>query len=251
MAQVDEELESWGEDLQESDWRDGEGGQQEDTIESSEPIARYSVKSGEKITFLSGDNDTQYQDLWQEIADLSPDALSNTYIETFEVYNEPSSDSLAFVHDEDGNGKWVVAVNVATHSESTVQEQKATLIHELAHIITLNASQMSTGNSCQTYEAIEGCTKSTSYMNMFVKQFWGSDTSKDYDKDEFVTEYAPSAPEEDIAESFAFFVLENDFNKSNVRNEKVNFFNSYPELKEVRTAMRNVLAQDVIRMRKQ
>ena len=66
----------------------------------------------------------------------------------------------------------------------------------------------------------------------------------------FVTEYAITSPEEDIAESFAFFVLESNHNNSSTRNSKVNFFNSYPELIAIRNEMRNTLTKNTLKLKK-
>jgi hypothetical protein len=80
---------------------------------------------------------------------------------------------IAYVSDDDGNGKWKVDINLPVHTSSDIKEQKATLIHELSHIITLNKDQfIASSGVCPNYETDEGCTKSTSYMNNFVKKFW-------------------------------------------------------------------------------
>ena len=66
----------------------------------------------------SGTDAIEYQNLWKEVADLSPDSLSDAYIGNFEVYSDPSSDVIAFVSDDDGNGKWKMSVNLPTHKLS-------------------------------------------------------------------------------------------------------------------------------------
>jgi hypothetical protein len=76
------------------------------------------VQPGEKLKKLTGTDTTEYQSLWKEVADLSPDIFSDTYIETFEIYADPSSDVIAFVSDDDNNGKWKVSINLPTHKLS-------------------------------------------------------------------------------------------------------------------------------------
>jgi hypothetical protein len=83
--------------------------------------AIYTVSRGEKIEFKNGNDTTEYRNLWKEVADLSPDSLSDNYIETFEVYADPKSDVLAFVIDDDANGKWKMSINLATHKESDIK----------------------------------------------------------------------------------------------------------------------------------
>ena len=87
-------------------------------------------------------------------------------------------------------------------------------------------------------------------MNSFVKKFWGTNKTATYSESKFVSEYASSSPEEDIAESFAFYVLGANHSDASTREQKMNFFNSYPEVIKIRSDMRNVLASDIIRARK-
>jgi hypothetical protein len=245
--QIEDELAGWSEAFEENERSE----ESEDSIESSEPIARYTVWKWEKITFATGSDWAAYHTLWDEVSELSPDTLTDTYIDTFEVYNDAASDTLAFVVDEDGNGKWAIGINLATHNQTDVREQKSTLIHELAHIITLNNDQIDKNIwTCQAYETSEWCMKSNSYLNAFVSKFWWKNTELDYREGDFVSEYASSSPEEDIAESFAFFIIENDFSGTTTRDQKMRFFSTYLDLMKIRNDMRNVLKKDVIRMKK-
>jgi hypothetical protein len=54
-------------------------------------------------------------------------------------------------------------------------------------------------------------------------------------QDQFVTDYAPTSPVEDIAESWTFFVLSPKPELNSIANEKILFFYEYPELVELRT----------------
>jgi hypothetical protein len=109
---------------------------------------------------------------------------------------------------------------------------------------------MTPDGACPNYETDEWCTKATAYLNNFVKRFWWKAKTATYDENKFVTEYATTNPEEDIAESFAFFVLWSNFSNTTVKDQKLNFFNSYPELLKIREEMRSVLASEIIRARK-
>ena len=227
--------------------------------------AEYLVTAGEKITLNSGKNDLEYQRIWDEIKDLSPNTLTDKYIEAYQVFDNKNDDTLAFVDDEDGNGKWRLAVNMAGYKTSTERENKATFIHEIAHIISLNSEQVDSNiseKSCTTFYLEEGCTKSNSYLNNFQNTFWknlkkNSDGSANFQENKFVTEYAASSEVEDLAESFAFFVLEktpptplSERGEQVQRNEKVNIFYNYPELVNIRNEMRKVLSKDIVRARK-
>jgi hypothetical protein len=148
-----------------------------------------------------------------------------------------------------------------------------TLIHEHGHLLTLNAKQVPPSydvfydpnnktiyeqevSSCPQYFAGEGCSTPDSYINQFYDRFWPElypewkqiDLEGDEDaqyglfeafynkyKDQFLTNYAPTNPLEDIAESWTFFILSPKPERDSIANEKILFFYEYPELVKLRT----------------
>jgi len=61
-----------------------------------------------------------------------------------------------------------------------------------------------------------------------------------YNEKDFVTEYASTNPGEDIAESFAFFVLRPKPSSSKKKSDqKMLFFFDYPELVKLRSYVRS------------
>lgn len=254
---IEEEFGGWSEELAKDT-----GKVEEKTIPENDKSlqAEYTVSVDENLTLESGKDNEKFRKIWAEIAELSPDTLSNNYIEKYQIFDNKSDDTLAFVDDEDGNGKWRVAVNLAGYNTSTERENKSTFIHELAHIISLNSAQVNSNtdaNSCNTFYLDEGCTKNNSYLYNFQKTFWigvnkNSEGGAEFDENKFVTEYATTNEVEDLAESFAFFILGKEGQPNTpTQNAKINFFYNYPELVQIRKDMRSVLAQDIVRARKQ
>ncbi len=237
-------------------WTDELGQDQTPVSESkisddADRIASYSVQSAERITLKDGEDKAEYQAIWNSIKSLSPDSLSNTYIETYEIFNT-NDDTLAFVDDDDGNGKWRIAINLAGYKSSTERENKATIIHELGHIISLNTSQVDPdATNCPNLKLDEGCAHKDSAINAFWNKYWKGITNPEFDDNTFVTEYAASNETEDFAETFAFFVLGKDTGLSNsVKDQKIKLFYSFPELVAIRNEMRQALSTDIIRARK-
>jgi len=249
---VDAELDSWAEDYQ----NDREPVAEKSIPEGDESQeADYKVSAGENITLLSGDDKDEYRKIWEDIKELSPDTLSDTYIEEFQIFNNKDDDTLAFVDDYDGNGKWRVAVNLAGHNTSSEREQKSTIVHELGHIISLNTSQVDPNiqkENCQNLSLDEGCAKNNSYVNKFWKNFWESTSSRGYVEGKYVTEYAATNEVEDWAESFAYFVLAKDGRSGgeNFADQKVGFMYQFNDLVSIRNGMRNVLSKDIVRAKK-
>lgn len=218
--------------------------------------AKYSVGEDEKINLLSGSEDPDDIKIWNQIKAISPNNLSNKYIETFEVFDNPEDNTLAFVVDGDGNGKFDIAINISQHKLSTTKEQTLTIIHELGHIVTLNMDEIS-GDSCSGYKTQEGCFDDNSILGAFVKQYWSKeqiDKSKNnevvFNKNNFVTQYAATSPEEDIAESFAFYVVNNMIESTNLASQKQAFFDQFNNVVEIKKSMRQSIAKGVVLKRK-
>jgi hypothetical protein len=147
-----------------------------------------------------------------------------------------------------------------------------TLIHEYGHLLTLGPEQVTPSqavfnnpeddaiyfkevNACPDYFPGEGCSRPDSYINAFFEAFW-SDIHAEWQEinlieeqdayyealdefylkyeDRFVTDYAVTNPEEDIAETFAFFVLSPRPNGDSITEQKILFFYRYTELIRLR-----------------
>ena len=216
---------------------------------NSDLVAKYRV-TNETISLVGGTGDAQYSDAWSDFARIAPDSISNKYIEYYEVMDDSRDDTLAYVHDEDGNGKWNVGINFGTYGQDGEREDILTLVHELMHIITLNSDEMNAaGGYCATYESYDGCANADSYLWAYIQKFWpdsdfddaakNPDRFYDDDPSRFVTAYAATSVEEDIAESFAIFVVDQaPSHASTEADEKILFFYNYPELVSMRTDIR-------------
>jgi hypothetical protein len=147
------------------------------------------------------------------------------------------------------------------------------LIHEFGHLVTLDPLQVPPSqpvfdnphsdaiyrqevDACQTYFSGEGCSLPDSYINSFFERFWPDiyqewlavddihgekeyysalgDFYKKY-KDQFVSDYAPSNPAEDIAETFTFFMIKPRPTGDSIADQKVLFFYEYPEMIKLRS----------------
>ncbi|MCM3638903.1 putative zinc-binding metallopeptidase [Sporosarcina luteola] len=150
-------------------------------------------------------------------------------------------------------GKLVLPSNLVQHwlQSSTV----AILVHEYGHMLTWNKADLVNSYTCPAdqfhLKLYWECYNADSYMNLYYQAFlkeyeeqWldaGNKTVEERmafyesNKDSFVSTYATVNPYEDIAESFAHFML-TPYNESpqTVPETKVNFFYQFPELVEYR-----------------
>ncbi len=200
------------------------------------------------------------QALWDLFRKVAGDSDIKQYLQTFEVFSDGNNDSAASVWSSQTPGKWHMNVNAAFASDR--KDLIHTMVHEYGHIVTLNNTQINGVNGrCPNYEIPDGCSRADSYLNQFHSKFWakyGQDIPSEgagqdevqsfYDayKTDFVTEYAASSPGEDIAESWAFFVLRAKPNGNNVSDQKMQFFYGYPQLVQAREQIRGRLAGEVL-----
>ena len=152
----------------------------------------------------------------------------------------------------------------------------ATLVHELAHIVGLNADQIAFDEAvaadpentdlfeagkaaCDTLFLDEGCALPDAYIYAFHEAFWVDleayaaeiEAIEDEAEQEeviaafyeenperFVSEYAATDIAEDFAESFAVFALQDLPPAGLERDEKVRFFEQFPDLVAIREDLR-------------
>ncbi len=199
-----------------------------DEAEDEPPLASFRVK-GEILE--SGRRDARVeqraQRIWSRFATLIP-SEHRSMVSTFELL--PRTYDGAYVRLTD-DGSWALGV------QDGIDDLDYVLIHEFGHLFTLHAGQIRPSTSarkCATYffEG-EGCARPTSYAARFTAQFWGPGTNRSKPKS-FVTDYAATDPAEDMAESFAAFVLKKQPTGPSVAAAKVNFFWSDPVAVQVR-----------------
>ena len=219
------------------------------------------------------DDRAAHEAIWQYFASIVP-AAERDFVSKFALFTDGKGNHLAAVSPSFPDPKqWSLQVDIL--DSGSYDELTYTLIHEQGHLLTLNAGQVppselifkfpgnetvyrQEADACPQYFASEGCSEPDSYINQFFERFWPYlyeeweqiDLEEDRDarhilledfyrtyKDQFLTDYAPTSPAEDIAESWAFFVLSPKPELNSIANEKILFFYEYPELVVLRTQM--------------
>jgi hypothetical protein len=223
------------------------------------------------------DDRARHEAIWNYFARLIP-LEQRDFLRAFAVITDGSGDILAAVGQSSNDPEeWVLEVDILDSNDEYVLT--FTLLHEFAHLLTLNASQVTPSlpifeependdiyqselAACPQYFPGEGCSNPDSYINLFFDRFWPSlfaewqeinsepDEDVYYDllddfydtyRDQFLTDYSATSPAEDIAESFAFFILSTRPELTSIANEKILFFYEFPELVELRRRILNQL----------
>lgn len=213
------------------------------------------------------DDDAKHQEMWKRYSTLFPRAY-NPFLIEFVVNTDGKGNTLGSVHQHpDNKTNWVLSLDVQDAYPDGANFDKGdmtyTIIHEFGHLLALNhywqlqsPDQVSEEACKPRYFTQEGCALENSYINKYVPQFWkdlleehksvqGEEAvTKFYEKyaNRFVTDYAATNPEEDIAESWTAFVLKDKQSGSEVKELKTNFFYDFPELVKLRTLVRSRLS---------
>lgn len=237
--------------------------------EEAKPEASYAIQSDDTLTLLHNeankDHTKQHTAIREIFRTLIPASFRQDLL-TIHFTRDSQSDTFAHVnqiawHTDAREMTLNLAQFYTSDGTLDVQESYHTLVHEYAHILTLNKTQVAYvsqdisdaawqryQSKCVTYFLSEGCLKQGSYLDAFITKFWSQkdldavwqDNPQDvYKENNFVSEYAASNPGEDIAESFTYFIAQSKPQGKTLADQKIQFFYQYPELVQLRNIIRN------------
>ena len=230
---------------------------------------KFSSNIPANLSGLQQDTASQ-QKIWDYFAAIIPTDRRSELI-NFIVSTDGKGEMLASVEQYSNQPKYW-ALNVDIVDAAKPRNLTFTLIHEFGHLLTLNDSQITLdpkflahpddlqlyqqeAASCPQYFSSVGCSQSNSYLNQFFAEFWpkihdewskvnAAKDQGDYSSllarfyrnhpTQFISPYAATSPEEDIAESWAYFVLSPKPADDSIAHRKVLFFYNFPELVDLR-----------------
>ncbi len=216
------------------------------------------------------DNEQTHRHIWSYFTSIIP-ADQRDMIAEYAIITDGQGGTLAAVSQTyTAPNLWSLQVDIA--DTVNYYDLTFTLVHEFGHLLTLGPDQVPPSlaifnnsedddfyfeevSACPNYFPGEGCANSDSYIDDFYNQFWvdiydewneinlEEDEDLYYEKldefyykyeNQFVTSYAATNPEEDIAEAWTFFIFGPEPAGDTIAEEKVLFFHQYPELVELR-----------------
>ncbi len=218
--------------------------------EGMELLAEYTVTETGGLEREEGED--TYRALWARVQAMLPPGSLDAFAR-FTVFTDGEAEILAYVVPADDDGvRWELAVDPADAEDG--QAFAETVYHEYCHYLTLNQGQVTyTGAPSPGCYAEDGLAAyPASYLNAFYQAFWtdylsdrlaAPNSSGFYLRhaDDFLTGYAATNPSEDIAESFACFILRDKAEGEGMTARKQNFFYAYPELAAFREQAREQL----------
>lgn len=211
-----------------------------------------------------------HEEVWRLFVRLIPPGQRD-FVSGFAIFTDGRENYLAGVSQSDRSPyQWDLNVDIFDSTDKITLTY--TLLHEHGHLLTLNQDQVEVSlpvyenpddeniyasalSECPRYFTGEGCSQPDAYLSEFFDRFWvdlydewrvideeESERARDrllnrfYNtyQDQFLTDYAPTSPAEDIAEAWAFFILQPKPELTSISSEKILFFYEYPELVELR-----------------
>jgi len=223
-------------------------------------------------TLLKVQQDISPQEkIWNYFASIIP-ANQRQELVAYMISTDGKGNMLAGVEQSvDRPQDWRLNVDIADAGQP--RDLTFSLLHEFGHLLTLNDSQVTPDPAflahpddiqlyqqeaakCPQYFTSGGCSQPNSYLNEFFDQFWpkiydewkkvnaGKDQNnyssllgKFYGNHpaQFNTPYSATSPEEDIAESWGYFVLMPKPANDSIAHRKLLFFYNYPDLVDLRS----------------
>lgn len=226
---------------------------------STMPVRDYVIQPG---AVLSPGATADEVAIWEIYVKIATPAFINEHMSTYETYNNPNSNVAASVSQDSADpSKWQLEVNLAWASDKDLLTE--TLIHEFAHVLSLNTDEVDlTYASCEKLELWEGCPQPDSQILGFYENFWepygdAAPPQDNYDwnvadawyathESDYVSNYAAMNIVEDYAETWAAFVVTDvQPTGDTVLADKFEFLWTDAEQLELRKNIRIALGFDV------
>jgi hypothetical protein len=230
------------------------------------------------------DDTTLHQRIWNYFNTIYPTS-SNVHI-SYMVISINSSPERFSAQVWEMEGKWRLNVNLYdldsseyvletfTHEYGhllTLNDTQVKYVHDEYGLDTEPEEFDKMRSACQgLFFNGYACGSEKSYLNAFGLKFWQGEIYETWEKaflledndhegseqaleqlyhehtDQFVTEYAATSPDEDIAETWTQFVMHPKPIGSSIVDQKVLFFYSYPELVHTRDQIIHNICQSAI-----
>jgi len=213
---------------------------------------------------LSPAPEAEVAEAWDLFRRVAGDAIIVEHVESFVVGEDEDSEFLAYVRPE-VDDRWALVVNLAFDDP---YDRAVTMIHEYAHLLSLNATQVDSDaewNRCGETWIFEGCPHEDAVITRFQDRFWdmygydvpdGIAGAADVEEfwtgreDQFVSEYAATSVLEDFAESFTIWVLlegdaPQEWGYDDLAAEKVEFFETDPATADERERILAGVSEDL------
>ena len=175
----------------------------------------------------AADAPPEHHRAWDVATRILP-AVELAQIRQLNVVTDGPAGTLAMVHRSGvAADQWVLSIDAA--EPTRVLEE--TLVHELAHLLTLRSTDLTTTGPCDGVQLEIGCARAGSALAQWADAFWTDPTdAMAHDPDLHVSTYAATSVHEDFAETFLAYVTGDHPTDAPTIQAKLAFFDTRPEL---------------------
>ena len=139
--------------------------------------------------------------VWEIVDATWPESHRASLRQLSVIEDEPRG--LVGVVHPSSSGGWILSLDAADLNDPVLLQE--TIVHELAHVVTLGPDVFTFGDGPCDGEQIElGCAHEGTVLADFVATFWADREAGP--AGDHVNDYAASAPHEDLAETFTSMV---------------------------------------------
>jgi len=193
--------------------------------------------------------------VWAALMRMATPEFVADHLGGLRVLDVPELDLIARVERGVGDARWTLIVNLARISDRATYLR--TLLHEYWHLVTLDLGQFdSSAAECETIRLLGGCLRADALLERFFARFWagyGPSAPAPDSTDaavgwrlyvrhtaDFVSSYAATNAAEDLAETFAEFVIrDRPDERSGTWAQKILFLWDDPEAVAFRDRVRD------------
>ncbi len=194
---------------------------------------------------LSGDQvDPDHAAIWAQATSIIPPVWLSR-VRQFSLVDGQPAGTVAIVHQSGVDpDRWILTIDIQDADNERLMVE--TLVHELAHLITLDSAEATFDyrqqGECEGVDIDLGCAHAGSLLARWAEAFW-TDLPEPavYDRDEFVASYAATAAHEDLAETFLHWVIGSDMTGRPGVEAKFAFLDQQAELIGIREQLLAVL----------
>ncbi len=207
--------------------------------EGVELLAAYEIAGAR----LDGTVDPDAARIWEQVVAVFPPAQL-ARLSQFAVIGDGPGGNLAMVHRSERHADgWILSIDPT--DAVTTELLRRTLVHELAHLLTLSRSDVVIDPeldpaTCAEVPVDIGCARPGSVIADYHARFWSAGHRG---ADAHVTPYAGTSSAEDLAETFTAVVLALPVGHGPVVEEKLAWARSRPELAAAADELRTRLGR--------
>ena len=214
-------------------------------------LSSYAVQNGQAAI-----SDPQDAAVWEYLCSILP-LEARQKIVRFDLFTDGTSNVLAYTSPVQENGvtdntRFSISIDYydvydENGSKRDWSKLTYTILHEYGHVLLEDETQVDLTVGSSTHDPagfVDG-----SFRKGFYDAFWsglGDSGVGDYDKNptRYVSRYGANYFHEDIADTFAVFVLGDEPSGDSVAEDKLRFFQNDPGMLKLRSAIRENLGLD-------